>query len=69
MTKAELLRHLEHVPLNAHIVFGSTDDGLRHERIARAYITRTQYGLAIELAPACGRTNNDDADEGTEELT
>lgn len=69
MTKADLLRHLARVPMNAVITFGSRDDGLRAELIERAFLVYdTGYGMGIELTTASGRDADTEEDDGTEEL-
>jgi hypothetical protein len=63
MTKADLLRALAKVPMNAIISFSSRDDGILDEEIAHAYTVTGHRGLVLQLAPSGGREPADDDGE------
>ena len=64
MTKADLLRALRQVPMNASITFSSRDDGILDEDIAHVYTVTGRNGLVLQLAPPGGREPaDDDAEE------
>jgi len=64
VTKADLLRALDKVPMNATISLSSDEHGVCDEEIKHVYTVTGRNGLVLQLAPSGGREPaDDDAEE------